>query len=95
MKTKKLTRVQPEKWESTDASPSSSRFLVLHNDDYHTFDFVIETLVDVCDHDAIQAEQCAYIVHYKGKCDVKEGTYTALEPMRSQLVDRGLKATID
>ena len=95
MKTKKLTRVNPELWESTDESLSSSRFLVLHNDDYHTFDFVIETLVDVCDHDTIQAEQCAYIVHYKGKCDVKEGTYSSLEPMRSQLVDRGLKATID
>jgi len=70
-------------------------FLTLHNDDVHTFDYVIETLMDVCEHDMVQAEQCAYIVHYKGKCDVKKGTPDHLQPMKSKLIDKGLLATID
>jgi len=70
-------------------------FLTLHNDDFHTFDYVIETLMDVCEHDMIQAEQCAYIVHYKGKCDVKKGPPDHLQPMKSKLIDKGLQATID
>lgn len=70
-------------------------FLTLHNDDVHTFDYVIETLMDVCDHDLVQAEQCAYIVHYKGRCDVKKGTVDCLQPMKSKLIEKGLVATID
>ena len=73
----------------------NNNFLILHNDDVHTFDYVIETLMDVCEHDMIQAEQCAYIVHYKGKCDVKKGTPDHLLPMKSKLIDKGLQATID
>ena len=72
-----------------------NNFLTLHNDDVHTFDYVIETLMDVCEHDMVQAEQCAYIVHYKGKCDVKKGTPDHLQPMKSKLIDKGLLATID
>ena len=74
---------------------SSDRFLVLHNDEINTFDFVIEALIDVCDHDQVQAEQCTLIVHYKGKCDVKKGKYYSLKPLRSKLIDKGLTATID
>jgi ATP-dependent Clp protease adaptor protein ClpS len=70
-------------------------FLVLHNDDVHTFDFVIASLMEICLHDAHQAEQCAYIVHYRGKCDVKKGSYGFLHPMKTQLIDRGLNVTID
>jgi ATP-dependent Clp protease adaptor protein ClpS len=73
----------------------NNNFLTLHNDDVHTFDYVIETLMDVCEHDMVQAEQCAYIVHYKGKCDVKKGTPDHLMPMKSKLIDKGLLATID
>ena len=47
-------------------------FLTLHDDDLHTFEYVIESLIEVCNHDMEQAEQCTYLVHYKGKCEVKK-----------------------
>jgi len=68
--------------------------IVLFNDDVNTFDHVIETLVAVCKHDPLQAEQCAMIVHYKGKCDVKTGSMQELIPMCSSLLDAGLSAEI-
>lgn len=68
--------------------------IVLHNDDVNTFDFVINALVSVCDHTEIQAEQCAYIVHYKGKCAVKTGDYEYLKPRCSKLLLLGLSAEI-
>lgn len=69
--------------------------LILHNDDVHTFDYVIVSLMDVCQHEVHQAEQCAYIVHYKGKCDVKTGVYDELHVMKDRLTDKGLSVTID
>ncbi|ATA71971.1 MULTISPECIES: ATP-dependent Clp protease adaptor ClpS [Capnocytophaga] len=69
--------------------------LVLYNDDVNTFDHVIDTLVRVCDHTYEQAEQCAIIVHYKGKCDVKSGTYKTLEPMCTALLNADLSAEIE
>ncbi len=74
---------------------SSKKALVLYNDDSNYFDFVISTLIKVCDHTEVQAEQCAIIVHYKGKCDVKQGIYKQLKPMREALVDHGLNAAIE
>jgi ATP-dependent Clp protease adaptor protein ClpS len=68
--------------------------IILFNDDVNTFDWVIESLVEICDHDPLQAEQCAVIVHYKGKCGVKTGEYHELEPMCSALLERGLSAEI-
>ncbi|MFA9371988.1 MAG: ATP-dependent Clp protease adaptor ClpS [Labilibaculum antarcticum] len=68
--------------------------LMLINDDFHTFDFVVDALVDVCRHDPDQAEQCAYITHYKGKCDVKKGEMSTIKPMRDRLADKGLKVNI-
>ncbi len=68
--------------------------IVLFNDDVNTFDHVIETLVKVCNHEALQAEQCALLVHYKGKCDVKSGEIADLVPMCSALLDAGLSAEI-
>lgn len=70
------------------------KILVLHNDDVNTFDFVIESLIEVCDHTVEQAEQCTWLVHYKGKCDVKSGSFDFLEPMCSALLHRGLSAEI-
>jgi len=69
--------------------------LVLHNDDHNTFDWVIDSLVEICQHSSIQAEQCAYIVHYKGKCSVRKGPEDVVKPMRNALVDRGLNATLE
>ena len=70
------------------------RQLVVFNDDVNTFDHVIETLIRVCKHDALQAEQCALLVHYKGKCTVKTGTLEELKPQCTALLDAGLSAEI-
>ena len=71
------------------------RDLILYNDDINTFAFVIETLMEVCGHNPIQAEQCAFLVHHKGKCGIKSGSYADLEPMCLALLNKGLSATID
>ena len=68
--------------------------IVLFNDDVNTFDHVIETLIRVCNHTAEQAEQCAILVHYKGKCTVKTGTLDDLKPQCTQLLEAGLSAEI-
>ncbi len=68
--------------------------ILLFNDDVNTFDFVIDSLIDVCEHTLEQAEQCAYLVHYKGKCAVKTGEFEELKPRCSQLLQRGLSAEI-
>ena len=68
--------------------------IVLFNDDVNTFDHVINTLIQVCDHTPEQAEQCSIIVHYKGKCTVKTGAYEDLKPRCSKLLDAGLSAEI-
>ncbi|WP_149275063.1 ATP-dependent Clp protease adaptor ClpS [Pareuzebyella sediminis] len=68
--------------------------IVLFNDDVNTFDHVIETLIDVCEHTPEQAEQCSLIVHYNGKCTVKTGEYNDLEPRCSRLLLAGLNAEI-
>ena len=70
-------------------------FLTLHNDDVHTFDYVIDALIDICEHGYEQATQCTFLVHYKGKCDVKRGSLSELKPMKDALIDRELNATID
>lgn len=69
--------------------------IILYNDDFNTFDFVIESLIKVCKHDVIQAEQCTFLVHYKGKCSVKKGSYEELEPICTALLERGLTAEIE
>ena len=66
--------------------------IVLYNDDVNTFDWVIESLIEVCEHEPLQAEQCTILVHYKGKCGVKTGEYNKLEPICSALLERGLSA---
>lgn len=68
--------------------------IVLFNDDVNTFDHVIDTLIYVCDHEPLQAEQCAMLVHYKGKCAVKTGSYDDLKPRCSKLLQAGLSAEI-
>ncbi|MCB0791607.1 MAG: ATP-dependent Clp protease adaptor ClpS [Flavobacteriales bacterium] len=70
------------------------REIILFNDDVNTFDHVIESLVEVCQHDPVQAEQCAWITHYRGKCSVKRGTFDTLEPRCTALQQRGLSVDI-
>ena len=69
--------------------------LILYNDNVNTFDHVIESLVKICSHQPEQAEQCAYIVHYNGKCTVKSGEFKKLRPMCEALLERGLSAAIE
>ncbi|MBW7845562.1 MAG: ATP-dependent Clp protease adaptor ClpS [Bacteroidia bacterium] len=68
--------------------------LVLHNDDVNTFDHVIDCLVRICKHEELQAEQCALLVHFKGKAIVKSGARANLIAMCQALLDEGLSATI-
>ena len=68
--------------------------LVLWNDDVNTFDFVIECLIEICEHTLEQAEQCTILVHYKGKCTVKTGSLEELKPQCSALLNAGLSAEL-
>lgn len=68
--------------------------LILYNDDVNTFDFVIDTLIDVCEHDPLQAENCALIAHFKGKCPVKNGSYKELLPCYTEMTNRKLTVEI-
>ena len=79
-----------------DLAVESSRLheIILYNDEVNTFDHVIKTLIEVCDHTPEQAEQCSLIVHYKGKCSVKRGSYDELEPKCIRLHAAGLSAEI-
>ncbi len=82
--------------EQHDLAVDASRLheIILYNDDVNTFDHVINTLIEVCEHTPEQAEQCSLIVHYKGKCSVKHGSYDELEPKCIRLLAAGLSAEI-
>ncbi len=84
------------KKEKSNQSKESrnQHFLVLFNDEIHDFSYVIESLVEVCNHDNVQAEQCTYLAHYKGRCEIKQGTYEELKQMKQALIERGLQAEI-
>jgi ATP-dependent Clp protease adaptor protein ClpS len=86
---------RPQKLSSEGVDHQNQALLVLHNDDTNTFDYVMEILIEICDHSTTQAEQCATITHYKGKCEVRSGSFTAMKELRYQLISRGLKATVD
>ncbi|MES2704435.1 MAG: ATP-dependent Clp protease adaptor ClpS [Bacteroidota bacterium] len=93
----KRTGTQWQTEDSEDVAVMEDVFhnLVVWNDDVNTFDWVIESLVNVCGHQTIQAEQCALIVHHRGKCGVKKGSFDDLRPQAEALIDRGIQATID
>ena len=73
----------------------NSHAVILYNDDENSFDHVIDSLVDICKHEPTQAEQVAWIVHTKGKCDVKHGAFEKLHPLCKGLQSRGLSAVIE
>ena len=77
-----------------DVDVVQQRDLVIYNDDVNTFDHVIETLISVCRHTPEQAEQCTLIIHYKGKCSVKNDAYEVLKPMKDAICDVGIDARI-
>ena len=90
-----VTKRNPDSRELTNFSSGEDHFLVLHNDDVNTFVYVIDSLVEVCGHDQVQAEQCAFITHHQGKCDIKRGEEITLKQMQLNLLNRGLFVTID
>jgi ATP-dependent Clp protease adaptor protein ClpS len=71
------------------------RLLILHNDDMNTFDHVMYSLQEVCQHDKVQAEQCTILTHLKGYCEIKRGVLTQLEDLQEQLSSKALNVTID
>ena len=80
--------------EEVKTTTQKENEIILYNDDYNTFDHVIETLIYACEHTPVQAEQCAILVHYKGKCIVKTGSFDDLNPRCSKLLEEGLSAEI-
>jgi ATP-dependent Clp protease adaptor protein ClpS len=78
----------------SDEVTSGEKEIILFNDDVNTFDHVIETLIEVCGHDACQAEQCAMVAHVKGKCSVKTGSYDSLKPLCDEMIGRDLTVSI-
>jgi ATP-dependent Clp protease adaptor protein ClpS len=69
--------------------------LIVWNDEVNTFEWVIETLMEVCKHSEEQAEQCAMLIHTQGKYVVKQGSYKDLKPMCDAITERGIGATLD
>lgn len=92
-----MSEFNPWKQEEldTDVLDAQLHHLIIWNDDVNTFDWVIESLIDVCAHSQEQAEQCALLIHYQGKYAVKKGTFDVLRPMCEALIDRGINSTID
>jgi ATP-dependent Clp protease adaptor protein ClpS len=91
-KMKPLHEEEVELLEETGSSDVND--LVVFNDDINTFEHVIETLVKICEHSPEQAEQCTLIIHYKGKCTVKTGSFNDLKSMRQAICDKGISAEI-
>ncbi len=69
--------------------------LVVYNDDVNSFEYVIMTLMEVCEHSAEQAEQCTLMIHFRGKCGVKSAPYEDLVGMRNEICRRGISAEIE
>jgi ATP-dependent Clp protease adaptor protein ClpS len=76
-------------------STTIQRGLILYNDEVNTFDFVIDTLIEVCNHEHEQAEQCTLITHFKGKCTVKTGNYDEIKPIYEEMTLRGLTVSLE
>lgn len=91
--TSRKTKKRPE---GSDLTATVQEYLlVLHNDDIHSFDYVIDALIDICNHDYEQAVQCTMITHHNGKCDVKKGSFDSMKQMKDALTDIGLSATVE
>ena len=89
------TQESTEQWADVLTDTDDPCHLVVWNDEVNTFEWVIESLVDICKHSYEQAEQCAYILHFRGKYSVKQGTFEDLKPMCEAIIDRGIGATVE
>lgn len=88
---------QTEQSEDVDVAEKEHDLyqLIVWNDDVNTFDWVAKTLVDICEMEEVQAEQCSIIIHYKGKCAVKHGDFSTLRKKCEAIIDRGINATVE
>jgi ATP-dependent Clp protease adaptor protein ClpS len=86
-----------KQWEEIDVLTSVEEpcNLIVWNDEVNTFEWVIDTLMEICGHSHEQAEQCAYIIHFQGKYAVKNGSYDELKPKCDAITDRGIGATVE
>ncbi len=89
------TQRQEQFEEAFAVLTETSHKIIVWNDDVNTFEWVIDSLMDVCNHTPEQAEQCALIIHHAGKYAVKQGDFEALRPQAEALIDRGINATIE
>ncbi len=85
----------PLKSKKSSVVKGTCKYLILHNDNINTFEHVINSLIDICEHDFVQAEQCALITHFKGKCDIKKGELYPLKQMKKTLTEKGLSVTME
>lgn len=94
---KKINEIQTSSKTETDVLTLNEEIcnLVVWNDEVNTFDWVIETLMEICGHAQEQAEQCAYIIHFHGKYAVKNGSYENLKPQCDAITERGINATVE
>ena len=81
--------------ETLDSETGQQSELIVYNDDFNTFDWVIECFVEILDHNFRQAEQLSLLIHFKGKATVKTAAMKILRPLKDALVDRGLSAVIE
>ena len=93
--TSSATSIQYEQEIDTLTLDGNNCSLVCWNDDVNTFEWVIETLMEICGHSYEQAEQCAYIIHYHGKYAVKNGSFDNLKPQCDAITERGINATVE
>ncbi len=89
--------IETKKSEDTDVLTDHEEpcSLIVWNDEVNTFEWVIETLIEVCGHSYEQAEQCSYIIHFQGKYAVKQGSYDELKPQCDAITERGIGATVE
>ena len=85
---------EEESLQDVDTIDDKSYRLMVYNDDFHTFDYVIDALMEICEHTYEQALQCTLLIHNRGKCVVKNGSMELLKPMHNALIDKGLKTEI-
>ncbi len=90
-----MTKEKPTVFPEEKVFEDQGKKLILFNDDVNSFDFVIKSLVQVCDHTFEQAETCAWIAHFKGKCAVKSGTVEELQSYKTELINRQLTVSIE
>lgn len=88
-------QLKPQEQVDTEVATEDPCQLIVWNDEVNTFEWVIETLVEICGHTQEQAEQCAYIIHFRGKYAVQHGFFDDLKPKAEAIIDRGINATIE